>query len=309
VETGRGEGGGGNGTRTVQASTAAPASLAHPRQILQSVATHVDLNAERLRRRFVTHDGKKKLVVMVPPEWEALPDARVPWTSAVATFTSLIRDNTVAAVADAFEPHFTTTCAASVAACGVTLMAAMKSYFDYRMMTLCGIHSVILEGEPADWTQLRARVSELATTTGLADDLREWWSLLDEDLAQLEASAHGRADVDWWKRMINLYRPSGSGSVLEVNGWITHLFLYNKDKRRIEHRSSERFMVWDDLPAGYSGADVIWQRLSGAERSFVFMAGSWYACVLPDGTVAPAMQWLVAERAAGGGAAGGGAGR
>jgi len=280
-------------------------------QIVWSVATHVDLNAERLRRTFVTHDGKKPLVVLVPPEWEGVPDERVPWESAVATFTSLIRRNTVAAVADAFEPHFTTTDATAVAACSVTLMSAMQKYFDYRMMTMCGIHSVLLEGEPADWTQLRARVRDLAATTGLREELAAWWALLDGDLAQLEASAHGRSDAAWWKRMINLYEPGGSGSVLCVNGWVTHFFLYDKDKRPIDHaalgdapadkrgdsrRSAFSGMAWDDLPAGYGGAPVVWQLLSGAERQLLFMAGSWYAAMLPDGTVAPAMQWLVAER-------------
>jgi hypothetical protein len=275
------------------------------------VATHVDLNAERLRHNFVAHEGKKTLVYISPAEWESMPDERVPWPTAVHGFTSLIRKNTVSAVADAFEPRFTTTDAVSVAACGVTLMAAMKHYFDYRMMAGCGVHSAILEGEPADWTQLRARVSELATTTGLASELAEWWSLLDEDLAQLEASAHGRVDVDWWKRMINVHNAGVSGADLRVNGWFTHFFLYDKEKRRIGHATlgSEPAvgegweavfsgMQWDDLPAGYTGADVTWELQSGAERKMVFMAGSWHACVLPDGTVAPVMQWLVGERVA-----------
>jgi hypothetical protein len=282
------------------------------------VATHVDVNAERLRGHFVKHDGKKKLVVLVPREWEGLSDDRVPWSSAVATFTSLIRDSTLPRVADAFAPAFTTTDAVSVAACGVTLMAAMKKYFDYRMKTLCGIHSVVLEGEPGDWSRLRTRVAELAVATGLRDELRPWWSLLDGDLAKIEASAHGTVDVAWWQRMINLYEPRESGATLQVNGWLSHFFLYDVGKRRIDHarigsdpaeaasetRSWEaahaagvRFagLDFDSLPRAISGANVTWKLLSGAERKLVFAAGTWYAAVLPDGSVTPVMQWVVCK--------------
>lgn len=96
-------------------------------------AKHVDKNAEALRSKFVSHQGKKVLEVrvdhfvvgqMTPEDWES---------DVFPHFSSQIRGHIGDEIHTTIASNFSTTTPSAKAAHEITLMAAMKHYFSYKV--------------------------------------------------------------------------------------------------------------------------------------------------------------------------------
>jgi hypothetical protein len=257
--------------------------------VMSSISTHVDKNAEKYRSSFVQHEGKEELVVDVP--YTSTADAD--YSLVVNTITAMVAERTVTDIVDLMTPTFSTTDAISKVASGVVLMSAMKSYFSYAMMTMCGVREVRLEGTEADWEMLRTKVAAFRGVEKLGDDLKEWLGRLDVVLKQLHETACGRPDAVFWSHIFSSKCPLGSGSTTKYGGWFLSFFLYNSNKELIKH-SDEPNLEEGALPCGYVTVPVVWNRM-GEAIQLQLVAGSWNAALLSDGSVTPCLQWLVVE--------------
>jgi hypothetical protein len=210
--------------------------------ILSSVAAHIDANIKDLRTGFVDFEGKSELTVLVPPAYEALADAAMPWGDVVGMFSSLVGEHTKGDVRAAFEPTFSTTDAVSRVNAGIVLMAAFKSVFTYSMKTMCGIREVVLEGTPEDWEALRTKAAALRGLAGgrLGASVPRWFALIDGTLSQLEATAKGAPSADFWRRIYSRTLPRGSGTTTTFSGWALDFFLYDVEGGRIDHERMHR---------------------------------------------------------------------
>ena len=85
--------------------------------ILQSVAVHVDQNAEKLRNKYVEHDGQKELLVEV----SANPSHKE-WEGVIENFASQIDKNTVDDTCKLFECDFSTSSMVERISTKVTIM-------------------------------------------------------------------------------------------------------------------------------------------------------------------------------------------
>ncbi|TBU60399.1 hypothetical protein BD310DRAFT_815389, partial [Dichomitus squalens] len=123
--------------------------------ILSQLNFYVNAHAEELRSHFVAHGAKKLLTV---------PAVGTRYT---VNFGSLARQMTLhiqnsvvdSTLVDWILPDFTTTTVKDKTICAVLLMSSLESYFNYEIMCICGIPSVTLEGERADWQKLLDRVT------------------------------------------------------------------------------------------------------------------------------------------------------
>lgn len=97
-------------------------------------------------------------------------------------------------------------------------MDTYQRYFDYRMMCVCGIPTVTLEGTEEDWQCMRERIEALATF-----DLGWWTSKLAPILDELVATARGNPDRTFWQA---IYKPQKVYVSKMATGWITDLFPY-----------------------------------------------------------------------------------
>ena len=186
-------------------------------QVLQGLASHVNANAEALRRHFVAHDGKVLIELRRDEFRRGSPDND--WEGAFAEFSELMRPHIGAQVHDLLAAPFSTTGPVELAAFNVSLMDAMQSYFVYGMTTSCGFPEVTLEGSVDDWTALRQRAAELARF-----DLDWWIRALLPVLDQFVETAAGRPDRDFWCSFYKL-QPVGSGTPF-IHGHIVNLFPY-----------------------------------------------------------------------------------
>jgi hypothetical protein len=188
--------------------------------IAQAFARHVDGNAEALRGRFVRTKERPNLVVRRDDfvkgssanDWAS---CFAEWSDAIAAHIGKQRDLVVAS--------FTTTGPVERAASELVLMSAMKNYFDFTLMTMCGIPEITLLGSVEDWRAVRRRAEVLAEY-GLTDWMKSLLPVLD----QFTAAAAGRVDRAFWRSIYKLSDQSGGPY---VTGWINVLFPYLDNPR------------------------------------------------------------------------------
>jgi len=185
--------------------------------ILQGFANHVNANPEKLRKKFVAHEGKILLNVRRDSFRRGARDND--WPSVFSELSAAVRPHIGAPTHDMIVTEFSTTGAVERAAMEVAMLDTLQSYFIYSMMTACGFPSVTLEGTTQDWQLLRERARQLQ-----AFDL-DWWipSLLPV-LDEFVRASQGQPDRDFW---CNFYKFSfvGSGDTY-IQGHIINLFPY-----------------------------------------------------------------------------------
>jgi hypothetical protein len=237
--------------------------------IAQAFARHVSLNAEKLRRRLVDHEGALLLEVRRD---DFHPDRKDnPWPEAIAAFSDEIARHSPRArklvVCD-----FSTTTEAARTASEIVLMDVMKEFFRYQLGSLCGIPRITLEGTVDDWRSIRARADALG-----AFELEDWIKPLLRVLDEFVAAAEGRADREFWKSFYNLNDDSGGPF---MTGWINVFYPY------IGNTQANAFVDWNKW-AAFDWSEL--QRMPEEER---FMIGT-KPRILPPSVCKVPFTWRV----------------
>jgi hypothetical protein len=188
--------------------------------LVQGFAHHVKLNAEALRQKFVKHQGKLKLIVSRPDFVLGQPN---PWQEAFTAFSDQIGQHVGQQLRDDVVADFSTTTEFHRAATEVALMDTFQGYFEYEMLSGCGIPSINLIGAPDDWRDVRRRAASFAKY-----GLENWMGALLPVLDQIEATSRGHGDREFWQSFFR-YESGSGGSAM--TGWIHVLFPYLKDER------------------------------------------------------------------------------
>jgi len=280
--------------------------------IAQGFAQHVANNAEALRSRLVSHQGKAELKVRRDDFVRGSPEN--PWAEVWPEFCKQIRDHIGSEACELIVSDFSTTGPTERAASEVVLMDCVQSYFEYSFMSLCGIPAVTLEGTVEDWEKIRERVGRLAQYEFA------WWTdkiglLLDEFVQ----AAKGSPTPIFWKR---LYKLEGGSGGPYISGWLTWLLPYLKYREyhngdfgpwRTDARNSlldapmegppgERFMFGlrhGCLPSSVSAVPYTWE-YHDEKFAYEFVAG--VTAVTQDATtkaIRPRIGWAVREAPSG----------
>jgi hypothetical protein len=183
--------------------------------IAQGFAQHVNENAERLRQKFVRHQGRIEIVVRRDDFRKGSPTNA--WPEAFHQFSDAIAEH-IGKQRDLVVCDFSTTGPSERAASEIVLMDAMKEFVDYSVVTMCGIPEITLEGTVDDWRSIRRRAQ------ALEEYELDWWVAgLAPVLDQLVATATGHVDRAFWQSLFKLNDESGGPY---VTGWINVLFPY-----------------------------------------------------------------------------------
>jgi len=267
-------------------------------------AKHVDKHAEELRENFVQHEGKKRLLVRAdhlvmgggdldrgsPPEtWEA---------SIFSDFSRQIKQHIGEKVHTIIAGGFTTTTNTARAAHEITLMSAMKNYFSYGMMTMCGIPYITLLGTEQDWATLRSRAEDLGNL--MTPEIRNaWLPYLLPVLDEFVNSYKGNVNHGFWQSMVKLRDTGGgSGSHSFISGWLQIFFPYlasGEFNTRLRSWNEMYFEGPDpkEFPTIVSSAPVDWDYY-GKTHDLHFHSGiTGYTQDPIDGTLTPLIGWHV----------------
>ena len=256
--------------------------------IMQGLSIHVNENAEKLRSKFVSHQGKEEITVRRD---DFVKGQQNPWQEVFSEFSAQIRGHIGAETHDLILPQFSTTDSVSKAVSEIVLMEAMKSYFSYRLVTLCGIPEITLEGSPEDWRMIREKAEQLAQF-----DLDWWIPSLLPILDQFVAASCGDVDQGFWS---DIYKVNDDSGGPYCGGWILKLFPYLTRGRSPwidkEPEGSFSGATTDSFPSGLSRAPFVWQYFS-TEYKMQFVGG--FMAVKQDPksfALRPELGWAVVE--------------
>ena len=257
--------------------------------IAQGFGHHINENAEQLRGRMVSHEGRKTL------------EARArTYEEAIDQFSAQIRECTDPVLHETLLCDFSTTTPVIRTASEVALMDIYQAYFEYVIMCICGIPEITLQGTCEDWQRIRARVEVLATY-----DLEWWASRLRPILDQFVRAADGKPDREFWKA---IYKPMEVYASDRVTGWIADLFPYlgdppNRHRNPVLDTSRHDWcvpmregIVPASFPSGFSQAPVRMIFPDETECQRDLMAGFFaVGQSASDNALFPVIGWSVVE--------------
>lgn len=197
--------------------------------IVQGLALHLNINAEKFRDCFVRHQGNKKLEIRRDDFIEGSPEN--PWDEAIDELSEQVK----ASIGDQYDLivcNFSTTGKIERVVSEIVLMDTVKKYFDYRIRSLCGIPKITLEGTVEDWQSIRQRIEQFAEF-----DL-QWWldgliPVIDQFVTTVSLSnEYGESEARnqaFWR---SFYKRSDYSGGPYITGWISVFFPY------LEHGNS-----------------------------------------------------------------------
>ena len=256
--------------------------------ICQGFARHVDMNSEELRHHFVDFDGKK--VLCVKKDFFIKGSEDNDWLSVFPEFTKQIEEYTGETLLDNVVLEFSTTSVVEKAAFEVTLMDAMSSYFIYKVLTRCGIPSIILEGTTEDWVKLLNKTIELSQY-----DLAWWTKDLIPHLEKFILSSQGNTPSGFWE---GIYKSEllGSGSP-KISGWIVDFFPYlRKGEEYIKKNEFQYDVNTTSFSSGISRANFYWEYFDDPLYQMEFIAGFVGASYEPEEfVITPEIGWAIRD--------------
>ena len=212
---------------------------------LQSVAIHVSQNSEKLRSKFVDHDGQETISIERPSFTVGNIDSQTDpddWNGVVMEFTKKLAAKTKAETAETLMPDFSTTTDVTRVACGISVMDVFSSYFEYSLMGGCGFPKVTIAGMKSDWLNLMHKMEETFTLleTGEENKVLSGWKASILPVVQRFIDVFdGKVDALFWNSMLARGAFDGSSGRLvfvdnEVRcrprdfycGWIQVFFPY-----------------------------------------------------------------------------------
>jgi len=186
--------------------------------VVQGLARHVRNHADRLRDRFVAHQGKLDICVERTDLHRGSPENA--WDGVIHDLSLAIKKH-LGQRYDELISDFSTTGPVERTACEVALLDTFQPYFEYRVYCICGIPEITLEGTTDDWRRLRDKVEGLAPY-----DLDWWLPHVRQVCDQFVRASQGDIDGKHWR---NIYKREDAYGWDVVNGWLVKLVPYLKN--------------------------------------------------------------------------------
>ncbi|KAL8694063.1 MAG: hypothetical protein Q9218_001241 [Villophora microphyllina] len=245
--------------------------------ILSQFSLFVNAHAEELRGQFVAHEGKEEL---------ELKYGASRYTMDFAVFAKQMGELIEKNVVDPelrrwMMPAFTTTTMTDKVIASVLLMGTTQKYFDFRCTLLCGLPSVTLLGDKADWELILTRLGKLK---GYGEEPTQFFELLHPVISRFVQSFDSPASddtVDFWQRIAH-FSYGGSGPSY-WSGWITAFCFWDREGKPMYTNKAMTSLKLDNatyhciesdqVPPGYSSVPVLVDD-NGYEFNATMIAGS-----------------------------------
>lgn len=260
--------------------------------ISQGFARHVNNNAEELRSYFVDFTGKETLVVVndsVP-----LDDPNSPWESVFPEFTKQIGKRTGEELMNVLSCNFSTTSPTTKVASEITIMEAMKPYFEYVVFySVCGIPEITLEGTTDDWQKI------LDKARFLRKYKLDWWmDEIEPLLKEFVKASKGSVNKKFWRNMFKYHSKKYYGAPKIIDGWIVKFFPYDKDGQR---NKLKEIAYRNDLPNEIVKVDLKYTKVFNTGASEVVPLELWAGFVGLDQnpvtfSLKPRIGWMIRKK-------------
>lgn len=243
--------------------------------ITTQFSSYVKPHAEELRGSFVNFEGQKTLVI----EYENSTRFTVDYADFAHRINDLLEANIVdPGLRQWITPSFTTTTQLDKTVSAIVMMGTLQKYFKYISMCSCGIPSVTLLGERADYEQILGRLDRLCQ---YGEEPTEFCRLLKPVLQNFvrtfDEPDHAEV-LSFWQRICDY--TSGSG-MFYYSGWITAFCFWNNEGRAqlasrwTQEVGGQEYAVVDsqNIPSGFTKVPVHIND-NGEEAEAEMIAGS-----------------------------------
>lgn len=196
--------------------------------ISQGFARHISNNAEALRKDIVNFENKKDLIIVT--DHIQLGNRNSNWEALFPQFTEQISDYTGKELIDVLTADFSTTNLTTKIVSQITLMRAVKEYFNYEVTVIaCGIPKITIEGTVKDWESILTKVKYISQYK------LDWWtSELEPIIEQIIETKKGQFDKNFWMNMVKAHTENKCGWPTTIDGWIVKFFPYTKEGKKTD---------------------------------------------------------------------------
>ncbi|XP_066927546.1 uncharacterized protein [Clytia hemisphaerica] len=187
---------------------------------------------DKVRDFFVDFEGKKEIVIFTNAETIHEVDYVWLFKEFSQNIKNLIKKPEYN---DLMTASFSTSTQITKIASQINIMSSLQEYFEYTMVTRCGIKGVEMLGTLEDWKSLITKIDQLAELLKPLEDvlkLSYWFKIVREVYVNLLATFEGNLDIGWWSRIISTDN-HGSGAC-KYMGWI---FQFLQDERGFDNLS------------------------------------------------------------------------
>ncbi|KAL8714859.1 MAG: hypothetical protein Q9220_001372 [cf. Caloplaca sp. 1 TL-2023] len=265
--------------------------------ILSQFSLYINAHAEELRGQFVAHKGRKEL--------ELVYDG-TRYTVDFGLFSQQMGELVEQNVVDPelrrwMMPAFTTTTDSDSIVASILLMGATQKYFEYKCTTRCGLPSVTLLGDKADWELILSRIEKLRE---YGNEPTHFYNLLKPVLSRFVYSFDQPTStkvIDFWQRIAH-YEPGYSGPSY-YSGWITAFCFWDADGKSMYKIMDEHLKLdsvnyhhvnSEEVPPGYTSVPVKVDD-NGYEFKATMIAGSVGMTCWNPKTIQPESGWWMFE--------------
>ena len=198
--------------------------------ILNNFSEYVNINSEKLRKKFVNFEGKKTLICI---KVGSIKDVNKYKDDLIKEFCDKITENIGKEITDILTPNFSTSTNETIIAGKASIMSTFKMFFDFHFgFASCGIPYIILEGNLNDWKKILEKLKYLSKYDF---DI----NLIEKDIIEIINTKKGKINLDFWRKIIMETREKTEEhmpcSFLPITverefitGWILHF--YNEEK-------------------------------------------------------------------------------
>ncbi|KAK0673869.1 hypothetical protein QBC41DRAFT_298337 [Cercophora samala] len=175
-----------------------------------------------------------------------------------------------------FLPSFSTTTETDEIAASILLMGSMQKYFVYSWGTRCGIPSVTLLGDQADWEKMFHRCEEFLASGKFGQGARDWWrgglGYVLSNFVRSFQDPGGKDTRGFWQRVLDRHEPNGSGQTT-FTGWLVNGFCWWDEGGGHDPGRVRNGMTRGEMPMGFGRCPVsLWD--NGVEIRTEMVAGT-----------------------------------
>jgi len=219
----------------------------------QGFGKHMDINSEKLRKHFVDHEEKEEIAILRDG---FVRGQQNDWSTVFGEFADNIKKRVKGDIYDIVIDDSSVATPTSRIVSELTLMDCMKGFFDYVVVTRCGIPEITLQGAKEDWEGLRTKVRKLnEMNKDNCLQLDFWLKQITPVVDKIcETAIDKKIDREFWSGIYKYSNP-GSGTPF-ISGWITKFFPYLPDG--VNKFTEPAQIKTNNIPKQISSLDFIW---------------------------------------------------
>lgn len=162
---------------------------------------------------------------------ELSKDSPEAWSELIAGFSNEIQSYAKPEILDLVQGDFTTTTPLISTVYQITLMDAMKTFFNYDGSSGCGIPSITLLGTTEDWVKIYEDVDQFKQF-----GLEEWVDEVKPIIKEFVEASKGNENREFWQ---SIYKTVSFYGNFAMSGWVIKLYPYIKSLEVVNENEAE----------------------------------------------------------------------